>query len=289
MPGGTALRVLTASILIPLVVAGVWWGPASLVAAVGALASIAATLEFFSMCERLGFQPYRVWTCTAGVLIFVEQWLYSREASINRLGDIIYRARAPQFSLDLVLFIFLLGIAVLILASRRPVSEDLPAVATSVAALFVIAIPFSTIVRLHGVDVIGPRLLLFTLVLVWAGDTAAYFAGRTFGRWKMSPQLSPNKTWEGAAANFLFALLVGALFARWISIPPVHLLAMAGIASVAGQIGDVFESACKRSAGVKDSGTLLPGHGGMFDRIDALIFAAPAVWYYFDWFARRRL
>ncbi len=288
MPGGTALRVLTAAILIPLAVAGVWWGPTALVAAVAALISIAAMLEFFSMCDRLGFHAYRVWACLAAILIVGEQWQYSQGASISRLGDIIYRVRVPQFTLDLILFIFLLGIAVWILGSRRPVIEDLPAVATSAASLFIIAIPFSTIVRLHGVDGIGRRLLLFTLILVWTGDTAAYFAGRTFGRWKMAPHLSPNKTWEGAAANFLFSLLVGALFARWIPIPPAHLLAMAGIASVAGQVGDIFESACKRSAGVKDSGTLLPGHGGMLDRIDALIFAAPAVWYYFEWFARRR-
>jgi phosphatidate cytidylyltransferase len=153
--------------------------------------------------------------------------------------------------------------------------------------LFVV-LPFSTVVRLHGVDVVGPHLLLFTLVLVWVGDTAAYFVGRGIGRWKMAPEISPNKTWEGAVANFVGALLVAVVFRYWIKLPLVDLLALAAIGSVAGQIGDLFESAWKRSAGVKDSGTILPGHGGMLDRIDALILAAPAVWYYFEWVVSRR-
>jgi phosphatidate cytidylyltransferase len=105
----------------------------------------------------------------------------------------------------------------------------------------------------------------------------------------MTPHLSPNKTWEGAAANLLAALLVAFVFGYWVKIAPSHMLAMAALGSVAGQVGDLFESAFKRSAGVKDSGTLIPGHGGMLDRIDALIFAAPAVWYYFEWFVMKRV
>ena len=94
---------------------------------------------------------------------------------------------------------------------------------------------------------------------------------------------------EGAGANLLGALLVAAVFGFWMKIEPAHMLAMAALGSIAGQVGDLFESAFKRSAGVKDSGTLLPGHGGMLDRIDALILAAPAVWYYFEWFVMRRI
>jgi phosphatidate cytidylyltransferase len=128
---------------------------------------------------------------------------------------------------------------------------------------------------------VGPKLLLFALVLVWAGDTAAYFVGRSIGRWKMAPNLSPNKTWEGAAANLLASLAVGVFFARWTGIGLRSLLPGAALANVAGQLGDLAESAYKRSAGAKDSGGLLPGHGGMLDRVDALVFAVPVVWYYF--------
>jgi phosphatidate cytidylyltransferase len=109
------------------------------------------------------------------------------------------------------------------------------------------------------------------------------------GRWKLAPHLSPNKTWEGAAANLLGALLVAAVFGRWMNIASTQMLAMAAVGSIAGQIGDIFESAFKRSVGAKDSGTLLPGHGGVLDRIDALVFAAPAIWYYFEWFVMRRI
>ena len=143
-------------------------------------------------------------------------------------------------------------------------------------------------VRLDGVGESGPRLLLFTLVLVWVGDTAAYFVGRGIGRWKLAPHISPNKTWEGAVANFFGALLVAVGFSYWTGIPLPHMLGMAAAGSVAGQAGDLFESTWKRSAGVKDSGTILPGHGGMLDRIDALILAAPAVWYYFEWVVMKK-
>ncbi|MBZ5662081.1 MAG: phosphatidate cytidylyltransferase [Acidobacteriia bacterium] len=288
MISGTTLRVLTASILIPLVVAAVWWAPTWLVAAIAALVAVAALTEFFDMGARLGFQAYRIWTCLAALGILAEQWVASQAASISNLGDLLYQARSPRLTLDLVLFLFLLGLAIIVLGSRRPLAESLASVAISAAGLVVIVLPFSAVVRLHGVDVSGPRLLLFTLVLVWVGDTAAYFAGRGFGRIKLCPQISPNKTWEGAIANLLAALLVGALFGYWTRIQPSHMLAMAALGSVAGQIGDLFKSTFKRSVGVKDSGTIIPGHGGIYDRIDALIFAAPAVWYYFEWVVVRK-
>ena len=97
----------------------------------------------------------------------------------------------------------------------------------------------------------------------------------------MAPQLSPKKTWEGAAANLLGSLLVGVASARWLHFDAAQMVVMAGLANVAGQAGDLLESAYKRSAGVKDSGHAAAGHGGMLDRIDALILAAPVVWYYF--------
>jgi phosphatidate cytidylyltransferase len=288
MSSGTQVRLLTAAVLIPLVVVAVWFGPNWLVAGLAAIIAIAALLEFFAMAARAGLRAYRIWSCLTALAIFAQQWHAARVASIARLGDLLYNARSPQVSLELVLFGFLLGVAAIALGSRRPLPEVFSAVSISAAGLMVVVLPFSAVVRLHGVDIpgpqpLGPQLLLFTLVLVWVGDSAAFFAGRGLGRWKMSPQISPNKTWEGACANLLGALLVGAVFGYWTKIPPAHILAMSALGSVAGQVGDLFKSAFKRSAGVKDSGTILPGHGGILDRIDALIFAAPAIWYYFQW------
>jgi len=123
-------------------------------------------------------------------------------------------------------------------------------------------------------------MLLFALVIIWVGDTAAYFVGRAVGKHALAPHLSPKKTWEGTVASFLGSLIVALIFARFITVPLPHLVAMAAVGNVAGQVGDLLESAYKRSAGMKDSGSLLPGHGGVLDRIDALILAIPVVWYY---------
>jgi phosphatidate cytidylyltransferase len=289
MSSGTPLRVLTAAVLIPAVAAAVWWGPAWLIAGLAAAIAALALLEFFALGERMGFRAYRLWTCLAAIGITAQQWYAAQSASILMPPDSIYNVRAPRVSLDMVLVLFITGAAVIALASRRPLAEVFSSVSVSAAGLVVVVIPFSAVVRLHGVDLVGPQLLLFTLALVWVGDSAAYFVGKGFGRMKMSPQLSPNKTWEGAAANLFGALLVAVLFGHWMKIETVHVLAMAALASVAGQVGDLFESAFKRGAGVKDSGTILPGHGGILDRIDALILAAPAVWYYFQWFVMRRV
>ena len=288
MSSGTQLRVLTAAVLIPVVVAAIWWGPTWLVAGLAGIIAVFALLEFFAMAERIGFHAYRLWTCLAALGLFAQQWHAARLANNSRLGDLLDQARSPRVSLELVLFAFVLGAAGIALWSGRALAEVFSSVSVSAAGLVVIVLPFSAVVRLDGVGGVGPQLLLFTLVLVWVGDTAAYFVGRGFGRMKMSPQVSPNKTWEGAGANLLGALLVGALFGYWMKIGLADMLAMAVLGSVAGQVGDLFKSTFKRSAGVKDSGTILPGHGGILDRIDALILAAPAVWYYFEWFVMRR-
>jgi phosphatidate cytidylyltransferase len=309
MSSGTQLRIWTAAVLIPAVVAAVWWGPTWLIAAAAGIVCVLSLLEFFAMGQHLGIRAYRLWTCLAALGIVAQQWYAAREAAVSRLGDALFRSGAPRVSLELVLVLFIMGAAAIALGSRRALAEVFTSVSVSAASLVVIVIPLSAVIRLHAVDTsgkgsafalnapmdawsaphLGRQLLLFTLVVVWVGDSAAYFAGRAIGRFKLSPELSPNKTWEGAGANLFGALLVAVLFGRWMNIQQVHMLAMAALASIAGQVGDIFESAFKRSAGVKDSGTMIPGHGGILDRIDALILAAPAVWYYFQWFVMRRL
>ncbi len=111
----------------------------------------------------------------------------------------------------------------------------------------------------------------------------AYFVGKFMGRVKMAPALSPKKTWEGAVGNVIASILVAVAFARWIQIDTLTLVGIAVAANIAGQAGDLIESAYKRGAAVKDSGAILPGHGGMLDRIDSLILAAPVVWILYQW------
>jgi phosphatidate cytidylyltransferase len=133
---------------------------------------------------------------------------------------------------------------------------------------------------MHGTALGGPILLLFALAIIWASDTLAYFTGRAIGKHPLAPHISPKKTWEGSIAGMLGSLLIAYAFHFWLTISLPHLFAMAVLGNIAGQMGDLLESAWKRSAGVKDSGGLLPGHGGILDRIDALILCIPVIWYY---------
>lgn len=120
----------------------------------------------------------------------------------------------------------------------------------------------------------GLLLALWALALVWATDIGAYFAGRSIGGPKLAPRVSPSKTWSGLAGGVLAALVIGFLLYRFAGLP-IQLAAASGLLAVAAQLGDLLESAMKRRAGVKDSGTLLPGHGGVMDRLDGVVAAAP--------------
>jgi len=127
---------------------------------------------------------------------------------------------------------------------------------------------------------LNPRWLLFAMALSWAGDTAALYVGKPFGKHKMAPRVSPGKSWEGAAGSVAGSMLFGGIYAHYL-IPQASLaeaLALAAAGNIAGQLGDLCESALKRGAGMKDSGTRLPGHGGWLDRLDSSLFSVPVVY-----------
>jgi phosphatidate cytidylyltransferase len=281
-------RVATAAVLIPLVVGLVLYASTGVVALAVALVILLALFEFFALGDAIGHRAYRFWTATCALALVYVQWLGAFEPGRELGPGIIVRGGFGRYFGTLptasdVFFLFLLGVAALTLWNRRPLVEALPAAGISSAALLLVAFPLSFAVRLHGLGTLGPWLLLFSLVIVWMGDSAAYFVGRALGRHPLAPHLSPKKTWEGTFASILGSLAVALVFSRWVNIPLPQLLGMAAAANVFGQMGDLLESAYKRSAGVKDSGTLLPGHGGILDRIDALILAIPVVWYYWMW------
>ena len=278
-------RVATAVVLIPLVVGLVVWGSAALVSLAIALVMLLALFEYFALGEAIGHRAYRFWTATCALLLIYAQWRAVLEPAYQLAGGLTAHESNKWLSggappLEAVFFLFVLGIAALTLFTKRPLVEGLPAAGISSSGFILVAFPLTYAIRLHGERTQGHALLLFALVIVWVSDTAAYFVGRSIGKHALAPHLSPKKTWEGTIAGFLASLAVAFAFARWVNVPLVHLLGMAAVGNVAGQVGDLLESAYKRSAGVKDSGSLLPGHGGVLDRIDALILAIPVVWYY---------
>lgn len=280
----TLTRVLTALVLIPIVLAVIVFTPAWDVAIFTAIITILALWEFFALGDAIGHRAYRLWTLFCSLLLIVVQC----NDAIHHMGAALQAEQLDRLryvtvespTLVEVFFLFVLGLTVLTLFTRRPLVESLPSAGISSSALLLVAFPLSFAVRLDAIPVYGPRLLLFALVITWAADTVAYFAGRAFGKHPLAPHISPKKTWEGSIGGLVGSLIVAYIFHYWLPISMPHLLAMATLGNAAGQMGDLLESACKRSAGVKDSGALLPGHGGVLDRIDAVILCIPVIWYY---------
>jgi len=266
-------RVLTAVVLVPLVLLLIFVSPKwpLLFMAVVFAVSALALWEYLGLADAMGAKTPRI------IVIVCLAILY---AAIFRRPDLM----APfTGALALVLFV--------VCSFRSPVNRVLADTAYSVFGLIYIGLSISTLYLLSTQDN-GPSLLLFLVLVVWSGDIAALYIGRAFGRFKLAPTLSPNKTWEGSFASVAGSVVITialiylsrALIARDIdtlSYPgnPGLWIGQAVLVNVAAQLGDLVESAIKRGAGVKDSGHLLPGHGGMLDRIDALLLAAPLLWY----------
>jgi phosphatidate cytidylyltransferase len=167
------------------------------------------------------------------------------------------------------------GVGVLLLAARTPPTETAAAfgVVGWGTAYFAMAA-----VSLWALQTTDPWVLVLLFAVVWLGDTAAFYIGRQLGRHRLAPIISPKKTWEGAAANLMAGALAALGWSLWrLDGVDWGVVAVAAAAGLVGQTGDLVESMFKRGAGVKDSGSLLPGHGGMWDRLDAVLFAAPVL------------
>ena len=287
-------RIATAVVLIPIVVLLVLRAPVPVLAMVAAAVALITVHEFLKLTESYGVQPFRLATYIFVGLLFllVAVSAVAETPQLSALKFVI----GVGFASAIAPFIFLT-----IAMRREQMSGAYPAAAASSFGFAYIALPMAMLVQLRQ-QWAGAFWLLYLLLVVWAGDIFAYFVGRSLGRHLMAPRISPKKTWEGAAASLVASLGVGALlfiYARPISsfllsvgliqrrdglfgenleLWPILLLTV--VVNVAAQLGDLVESLIKRGAGVKDSGTILPGHGGMLDRIDALLFAAPVLWFY---------
>jgi phosphatidate cytidylyltransferase len=291
-------RIATAAVLIPLVLLLVLKAPLYLLSIVAGAVALLAIAEFLKLATHYAIQPLARATYVFGTLFFV----FVIVASANRtpLVETAVILYGIGLAAALAPFVFLT-----VAMQRADLKTGYPAAAASTFAFAYIAIPMALLVAIRQQPA-GAIWTIYTLLAVWAGDIFAYFVGKSLGRHRMSPEISPKKTWEGAVASIVASVIIGTL---WFEHAPAissallrvglidrrggifgleqprlwPIILLSAVVNIAAQLGDLVESLIKRGAGAKDSGTILPGHGGMLDRIDAMLFAVPVVWAYGAW------
>jgi phosphatidate cytidylyltransferase len=250
-------RVLTAAIAIPLVVVITIFAPDWLFALITGLVCALSAAEFLALAEKKGMARPGRWFLGLVALV-----------AVSFIGGTGWVVSMLTFSA-----ITLMTVTVF----TGPIESALSRAGMGLAAIVYCSVTL-------GFLVILPRESIFVLfAIIWAGDVAAYYGGRAFGRHALAPKVSPKKTVEGAVAGLIASIAAGIFAGVWLW--GESWITFAGISAataVAGQLGDLAESVLKRSAGVKDSFSILPGHGGILDRLDSLFFAAPVFYWFFS-------
>jgi phosphatidate cytidylyltransferase len=278
-------RTLTSLLLIPPVVYLIGWSPKWLFVLAVSAAVVLALREYFALCRAMGYKNFPWIGCVASVALCVAQ------AMPRHLNH-------SDVTLMLVALLVLL-IPTIAMRPSTDLKDYLVATSVTVFGILYIGLSLSSLVPVRFSEdlfrygwvltgamdrpsslTLGSHLVLFLFLVIWAGDTCAYLVGRSMGRIPFFARISPRKTWEGSLAGLAGSLLAAWAFAHWVwkTADVKMAILLAAWVAVAGQTGDLVESAIKRGANQKDSGTLLPGHGGFLDRIDSLLFAAPAFW-----------
>ena len=283
-------RALTAIVLIPGVLAAVLWAPDWLFILLTGSVALLTAEEYLRIVAAHGIPTFRRTALVMLGAMFATAALYAYlPVPFNTILYWVLRAGVPLLALLVLATIFLFGLAMFSL----PLRSVLPSVAATWLAFLYVGFPLASVVLIRAMSWYLAAFLLFS---VWAGDILAYYVGSSIGKHYMAPTISPKKTWEGAVASLLSSALVGGVL-WYVAVPlqfeaqkigvhtngpavfeqaPVWLvLVISVVINIAAQLGDLAESAMKRGAEIKDSGGLLPGHGGMLDRVDALLFAAP--------------
>ncbi len=259
-------RILTAVVLLLPTVTLVLWAPAWLFLLGLLPIALYGLWEYLELAGRTGLAPLRLPVFVFGAALMASAWQW------------------PDRTL---LFILAAGVVIGVteLIHRPRLAEAVPASSAGFLGVVYVALPLALVIHLRAAGD-GPRVVLAVLVLVWIADVAAFAVGKLMGRHKLIPSISPGKTMEGTVGSIILTVAAGyALLPYWLpSMDSIHAIAFPLFINVVAQLGDLAESALKRGAGVKDSSNLLPGHGGVLDRIDSLLFAIPAAWYYWGWF-----
>jgi phosphatidate cytidylyltransferase len=245
-------RVLTAAALIPPVIATVFLANEWIFFAVVALVALLCYSEYNSIAAAYGFGAPGPAGYAVGLALLL--WKYD-------------------------VWLFVVGFALVALALALG-SEDLAHTLPRAALLAMgVIYVFGTWKCAIPLVRLSPHWLMYALIVNWVGDIGAYYVGRKFGKHRLAQRVSPQKSWEGAAASVITAVLIaGGYLFYFVHVSVLETIALTAAANVAGQLGDLCESAMKRGAGLKDSGSLLPGHGGFLDRVDSTLFSLPVVY-----------
>lgn len=254
-------RVLSAIVLLPLVIGTVWYLPPIGTLVIASLAAVLAFVEYAAIASALGGQVPRVLAGTAVVV-----------ACVGVGGG--------YFASELILMSAMIAFGAAAVAGGGPGPRVLSDFGLAILPIVYIGLPLGALAAIRADG--GREALLLLMITIIVSDSAQYYCGRAFGRRPLAPAISPKKTREGAIGGLIFGTLVMTLGGRYVfpDAPLAQLLLVAACITVLGMVGDLFESLLKRSAGVKDSSQLIPGHGGVLDRIDSWLFAAP-VYYAF--------
>jgi phosphatidate cytidylyltransferase len=271
-------RVLSAIIIVPILLASIWFSNPwfSIVVAIAALLGV---IEFYAMVDRTGWQPLAIFG-TLWTLFFIFNAYYAPKYSSNNIYILVTSALiASAVALSLVWVLFL----------RSSSKKVMISWAASMAGIFYMGWLLSywvLIMNHYGGDWNGRNWVLIALFSTFAVDTAAYFIGRTWGRHKMAPTVSPGKTWEGAIGGLVGALVAVIALALLLNVDISYgeMVILGVLIAVFAQLGDLAESKLKRSMGVKEASNLIPGHGGILDRLDSIVFTGVVVYYCLRWF-----
>ena len=264
-------RILTAVIVLPFLIASIlisslWW----LFVLLAAAAMVLALFEFYVLAKKLQLKPEPVVGYVAGAAVF----------TLSLKPDPVGNALLSQ------LIIIALTVVTLVVVTFRGAPFDKMLASVGATILSVLYIPmlgsYLVAVRLGFESSLSAHLLSFYFLVLMGGDAGAYYIGRTFGKRKLAPSISPGKTWEGAVGGLVAALAMATLAHFWFfrDLPLKYALPLAAVMTVIGILGDLAESALKRGAGAKDAANILPGHGGILDRLDSLLFNAPLLYYF---------
>jgi phosphatidate cytidylyltransferase len=260
-------RWLTGIIATPLLIYVIGFGPRRLFHILLFLIALQGLVEFFRICARESTRSLRWSAYGTTFLLFL----------CISAGEL--------FLLPVVVFLWAaVPMTYLMCTYRSEGRRSTDLLAKAALGPLYVALPLAMLMIIDRFPR-GKMWIFLLLVVVFASDTGAFYAGRTLGRHKLHPTVSPGKTWEGAVGGFLASILAALVWSRFSTIHPFDLgmALLAGALSVSGQLGDLAESMFKRNHGVKDSGGLLPGHGGVLDRIDAHLFAIPVLFIYLTW------